>query len=199
MRHKEGNIHYVYIHRRISDNHIFYIGKGNSGKGNNRHKHGYGRNKDWHKIADEHGWYSKIIKSNLSEIKALELETMLINRVGVYRLANKNYLNHGQSGYKHSEESKAMMSKSKMGIIPWNKGLKLPNLSISRMGKGNPRYGMKTVHSEETKRKLRQAFGVVVCNAQSGVFNESIEEACASYGFSRKTIFKRIPLFLCQG
>jgi len=112
MRIKEGNIHYVYIHRRLSDNIIFYVGKGSHGR-NKRHSWRHGRSTHWQKIADEHGFYSKIIKDNLSQSDALQLEETIINRIGVDKLANQAYYNNSQAGHRHTEETRVKMSVSR--------------------------------------------------------------------------------------
>jgi hypothetical protein len=190
MSDKDDNIFYVYIHRRLSDNKLFYVGKGK----NKRHSSGCSRNDHWKNIASKHGWYSKILKKNLSEKEAYDLEEIIINRVGVDNLSNRNFYNKGQSGYKHSEKSKNKMSESKKGRTPWNKGLKMPEMSESRKGINNPRYGAKTVHTENTKRKLRLKFGILVCDLSTGIFYESVEEACCLLQTSRRRIFKKVTI-----
>lgn len=184
----EDKIYYVYIHRRKSDNRIFYVGKGKGCRYNSRGS----RNNHWKNVVNKHGFTSKKIKTNLSEVEALELEEILIKRIGISNLTNRNYFNGGQSGYKHSEESKKMMSQSMKGRTAWNKGMKFPDISEKRKGAGNPRWGHKTVHTEEMKQKMRKLFGTIVCDLQTGIFYDSIEEACKELKTTRARIFKRV-------
>ena len=137
---------------------------------------------------------SKIIKSNLSEKDAYKLEEVMISRIGINNLTNMAVYTSPNSGYFHSEESKQRMSLSKKGRTPWNKGMKFPEMSEKRKGSGNPRFGLKTVHSEETKRKMRLRFGTICCDLLTGIFFESVEEACRNYKVSRKKIFKKVTI-----
>jgi hypothetical protein len=69
---------YIYIHKRKSDDAIFYVGKG-SGK---RCREAYGRNNLWNKIADKHGFYAEIVADGLSESEAFDIERSLIDQYG---------------------------------------------------------------------------------------------------------------------
>ena len=66
---------YVYIHRRKTDNKVFYVGKGNDRRGWQR----TGRNKLWHTIANKHGVLCEIVKDNLDENLSFDLEKELIS------------------------------------------------------------------------------------------------------------------------
>ena len=67
--------YYVYFHRKIGNNEIFYVGKGTL----NRKDISSGRSKQWLKCSSESGWYSEIYKSDLTFTEAEELETTLID------------------------------------------------------------------------------------------------------------------------
>jgi len=68
-------VKYVYVHRRKTDNTIFYIGKG-SGK---RYKETYGRNKDWCRIVEEsRGFIAEIVLDLMTDEEALTFESELI-------------------------------------------------------------------------------------------------------------------------
>ena len=72
-----------------------------------------------------------IIENNLSEIGALALERWLIrwygrkdNGSGILRnLTDGGEGTSGMIGKKHSEETIKKISKSRKGIVPWNKGI----------------------------------------------------------------------------
>lgn len=66
---------YVYVHRRLADGSIFYIGKGKGG----RKDHHYGKSKWWKSIANKHGWKSEIIYDCLTQECAYCIEKILIN------------------------------------------------------------------------------------------------------------------------
>ena len=70
--------YYVYLHRRGTDNEVFYVGKG---KGR-RAWHTWGRNKHWRNSVDKHGFFVDIVVDDLQEWYAFELETQLIDYYG---------------------------------------------------------------------------------------------------------------------
>lgn len=90
---------YVYVHRRLTDGLIFYVGKG-CGK---RHLHSYGKSKWWKSITEKHGWSSQIIHSGLSEICAYSIEKILIevNKKTICNLAAGGV---GGSGFKNKSQ-----------------------------------------------------------------------------------------------
>ena len=55
--------YYVYLHRRGTDNEVFYVGKG---KGR-RAWHTWGRNKHWRNSVDKHGFFVDIVVDDLQE------------------------------------------------------------------------------------------------------------------------------------
>lgn len=116
----------------------------------------------------KYGWDNmehKILYTNLSKEEAEKKEIELIAR---YNTTNSNYgynvENGGSSVGKFSEETKAKISKSKIGSVPWNKGVPRTDeekrkMSLSHIGKTvgekNGNYGKH--FSEEHRRKISEA------------------------------------------
>tara|TARA_R110002072_G_scaffold195709_1_gene353024 strand:- start:53 stop:760 length:708 start_codon:yes stop_codon:yes gene_type:complete len=71
--------HYVYIHMHPSTNEIFYVGKGKGHRKTNK----TGRNKKWIEYVSKLSEPFKIlvIKKNLNEKEALELEKKVLNKI----------------------------------------------------------------------------------------------------------------------
>lgn len=70
------NDYYVYLHRRMSDGVVFYVGKGNE-----RSKRAYrkSRSKAWNETVQKAGGYTvEFYQQNLTENEALHIETTLI-------------------------------------------------------------------------------------------------------------------------
>ena len=122
------NNYYVYKWIRLDNNTIFYIGKGHE----NRYKKLSDRNKHFKNIYNSVETKVEIIKENLTEQEALDLEVEIIHYLvfeedyGIdidgYRkygntkhLANATWGGEGISGYKHTEESRQKMSEAKQG------------------------------------------------------------------------------------
>jgi hypothetical protein len=84
------NRYYVYFHRLLDDNTIFYVGKGTG----DRLKKKGGRGKRWKSITSNKEWYYELYKDNLSESEALDLESSLIRKLqpdGNMRLSGNRY------------------------------------------------------------------------------------------------------------
>lgn len=99
------NSYYVYLHRRLTDNKVFYVGKG-CGK---RAWHTGCRNDRWNKTYKKHGRIVEIIFENLSESDAFEIEKDVICEMSYHfnsTLCNMTSGGEGTSGVKLSEERK---------------------------------------------------------------------------------------------
>ena len=105
------NKYYIYIHRKITDGYIFYIGKGCAKRAWNFNN----RNPLWTNIAKKHGVDVEIVFDKLTEAFALELEKNLIaefNLLG-YSLAN---LSTGGESPVFSAAVRQKMSNSHTGL-----------------------------------------------------------------------------------
>jgi hypothetical protein len=147
---------YVYQHRRLDENTIFYVGKGRD----YRHNETSNRNNYWHNIVNKCGFSSEIIFDNLDEELALLVEVELIDK---YRKMNMKLANltdggEGVSGYKHTEKTKSFLGElSKTRIISDETKEKL-----SLVWKGKKRKSFTEEHrkklSESAKKQKRSAF-----------------------------------------
>lgn len=194
MSAKVDNIYFVYVHRKKSNDKVFYVGKG---KGN-RYKSVSGRNNYWRNTANKHGWYYDIVYNNLLEEEALELEEFMIQEIGLDNLCNRNYYNGGQSGYTHSEESKLKMKSSMKGRTAWNKGIKDEKSSIRMRGKNNPMFGKKKHHSKDALQSIREKNGILVCDLNTGVFYDSIIAMSTATNLDKRFKEFRNRVHLCN-
>jgi len=70
----------VYIHRKKTDNTIFYIGIGNEDRP--YQKSPTSRSVVWHRTVKKHGYYVEVILEGLSQEDACEIEVYLIEKFG---------------------------------------------------------------------------------------------------------------------
>lgn len=66
--------YYVYVHRLVKDNSVFYVGHGTG----RRCKVRTGRNKTWQTITADNAWYVMILKDGMKKREAEKLEVDLI-------------------------------------------------------------------------------------------------------------------------
>ena len=149
---KSTNIYYVYVHRKISDNSIFYVGKGKK----NRAYTSYGRNTYWKNIVNKYGYTVEIVQNYLPEWLALELEMYLIQlyKNQNYALCNITEGGEGRSGVPHSPETKEKISIANKGN-KWNVGRVCTEetkkkISLAQIGKTIP-LEVRLKHSEAIK------------------------------------------------
>lgn len=131
-----------YVYRHLKPNgEVFYIGIGSGDNSYRRAKAKTGRNENWHSIVKEFGYEIQILTTGLSRREAEEIEILLI---GYYKredccdglLCNLTDGGKGNTGLKHSEETKRKMSEDRKG---------------QRMGEDSPCYG-KTLSKEHRKK-----------------------------------------------
>lgn len=135
--------YYVYLHTRLSDSTIFYVGKGFG----RRAWSSCGRNEWWKNTVKKHGFAVTIFKDGLDEKTALALEIELIAKMRkTEKLVNLVDGGGGTRGWKHSQKAKAAISK-------FNKGKKLSQKALGALKRANK--GRKP--ADETKRKMSDA------------------------------------------
>lgn len=124
------NKYYIYIHRRLSDNKVFYVGKG---KGN-RAWVNIGRNIYWSRVAQKHGCYVDIIFSNLTDEDSYEIEHCTIQELLYFNENLTNLTEGGTGGLNPSKETRLKQSLAKKGKKPHNYGKPLPSVSMDKNG-----------------------------------------------------------------
>ena len=97
------NIFYVYLHRRKTDNKVFYVGKGKGKRAYSKQ----GRSDWWRRTADKHGFVVEIVFEHLPEKEAFQCEkdTILEFRYFNHPLVNLTDGGDGMSGHKPSAET----------------------------------------------------------------------------------------------
>ena len=151
-----NRIYYVYGYIRLDSNTYFYIGKGKY----NRYNRISLRSSHFKNILNKVSCVVEIIKDNLTEYEAFELEKELIDTLvfeegytmefdnycdknyGYNHLVNNTYGGEGISGYKHTKETKIRCA---------HYGEE--NAMFGKRGELSPHYGKK--YSNEHKEKIK--------------------------------------------
>lgn len=129
---------YVYLHLRLDDGSVFYVGKGQR----NRAWSEKSRNGWWRNVAEKHGYSVWVLEYFETDREALERESGLIAE---YRKAGMSLVNLTTGGeyFKLSEESCRKISIAKLGK---------PKSIEERIEMSRRRQGK--LPDEETKRKM---------------------------------------------
>lgn len=104
MPNQEKRIFYVYAHRRLDNEAVFYIGKGCGNRAYTPH----GRSNLWGRIAAKYGFSVEIIKECLTEQEAFREEILAI--ASSDGLCNFTAGGEGVSGYTHTKETRDRLS-----------------------------------------------------------------------------------------
>lgn len=131
---------YTYIHKRATDESVFYVGKGTGRRAWSLHN----RNKYWKNTQLKHGLIVQIVASWATEKEAFDHEKFLIKYYSDLKcnLVNMTKGGEGISGYSHSEQT---IKKIKITL---SKPEVKRKRSISQTGKQK---------TEEHKRKLSES------------------------------------------
>lgn len=187
------NKYYVYVHKKATDNSVFYVGRGKLKRKTSRQN----RNLHWKHIVDKHGFYVEIIEENLSLEESNEKEIYWIKK---YRddglvLANIADGGGGVSGRARTQEEKQRISKKLTGK-PHSEEHKAKMLgNTNGAGKRSEEFGKKLSKalkgipkSKNHCEKLRKALkgrpmapqhyaNVIAANARRKLQNKDIENA----------------------
>lgn len=149
----------VYRHSKNNNNNeVFYIG---IGEDEGRAYKSNGRTKYWNNIVNKYGYIIEILITNISYDEAKIIEIGLIEYYGRRDLGTGILVNlteggDGSVGFKHSEETKSLLSKKGKGRIAWNKGVSPSEKTKEKISKkliGN-NNGTGYNHTEKTKEKI---------------------------------------------
>lgn len=100
-------IFYVYLHKKPGTDEVFYVGKGKL----NRAYVTKARNKHWQNTVKKFGGFDvEIIKEGLTEQEAFQLEAETVGKYGIENLVNKTLGGVSTTGYRHTEETKALLA-----------------------------------------------------------------------------------------
>lgn len=173
-----SNDFYVYAHMRKDTRKIFYIGKGRE----RRVWRQSGRNNlHWSRIVDKYGYYAEILFKDLTEERALLLETQLIAQIGRHDTGKGPLCNHtdggeGTTGSRHTEEAKARMAASKRGkkrrAFSEEHREKLAAAGKGRIHNAEARAKISATHkgklkSEAHRQKISEAKRGTICSEET--------------------------------
>lgn len=100
---------YVYLHKRLDTEEVFYVGKGSGRRAYVRS----GRNALWSRIAAKHGFSVEIIHLGLTETQAFSAEESEIAQRSP--ICNFTFGGDGISGYRHTDATKMVLREANVG------------------------------------------------------------------------------------
>lgn len=91
----------VYLHRKKTNNKVFYVGKGKGVRPYSKSS----RNRHWHHIVNKHGYTVEILKDGLTNKESCDLEIRTIKEYGIENLANITHGGEGSTGRPFSDDA----------------------------------------------------------------------------------------------
>lgn len=202
--------HYVYIHRRLDTNKIFYVGKGSHGVNEKQQTFKRAlayekRNYHWNNITNKTEYHIEIICSCKNDLEAQKIEKELIAVIGRKNLCNMTDGGEGSAGIIISEETRRKRSIASSGprSETWvnsiraarknggnggvvKKGDKLSdswrqNISDGVRGGRNSMFGRTGEFHPASK---------LVLNLENGVYYYSINEAALAHNVNPKMLYQ---------
>lgn len=184
------NDFYVYLHRRKSDNIVFYVGKGSGRRAWYFHE----RNTHWTNTFKKHGCVVEIIKENLSEQDAFELEKQLVAEYAGKKLCNKTDGGEGVSGYRFTKEQIKRLSESHKGLIISEESKR--KMSESKKGRVNPPH-VREFHRKRmignkigSLRKITPELKAKLSDANKGANNHNADKNVYAFVHKDGRVFK---------
>lgn len=208
---KEDRRCFVYRHRRLDTNEIFYIGKGTTSKkflNSESDKKKFvrafskrNRNQWWVNIS-KLGYEIEILKTNLTEDESNDLEELLITTYGRKDCCGGTLVNltdggEGAIGRIMSEEQKQEIGKRNSGVNnKWFKIASELHPMYGRIGELNPYFGK--THSEEVRESMKKPHlsargkghfrSKVVLHLLTGIFYDCVRDAAEAFGLNYSTL-----------
>ena len=206
----------VYLHRYPKSNIPFYVGIGNEDRPFDKS----GRNKFWNRIVKKHNYIIDICETSITWEEACDKEVNLIKLIGRRDLGQGTLVNYtdggegcvnlseeikykcgnGNRGRKFSDEVRLSMSNGQQGrTIPEEIRLKISNSHLgikpskeTREKQRNAKLGKRL--SQETKDKVKNNHGrkIQLLNIETGIYYDSILEACKLLGYDHGNLCRMI-------
>ena len=176
------NKFYVYIHKSNVDSRIFYVGKGHG----SRYISSIDRSIDWNKIVKKEGFYSEIVKSNLTELEAFNEEIRLIKEIGradlgLGPLVNLTDGGEGSTGLKwngrRSGKNNPMYGKSQSQYMK-------DKLRNERKGVPRPQHVVDILRKKSTNTTS------IYLDESTGIYYEGVNDLQIVIGVAKSTLFK---------
>lgn len=142
---KNQKIYYVYLHLRLTDNKVFYVGMG---KGNRDKFKTRPRNKHWLNIVNKYSYYVLRYSNNLDFKEACLLEIKMIKYYGLENLSNMTKGGEGSLGLKMTTLQKEKLSKKLLSL-----NMKRSDETKAKISKANTGK----IKSLETRAKISKA------------------------------------------
>lgn len=165
---------YVYRHRRLDTNKIFYIGIGKKKRCYSKH----GRNKYWNRIVNKTNYSVEILNIVKTWKEACELEQLLISEYG--RVNNNTgilcNMTDGGEGTLNTNISEVTRNKLRINGYKKENIQKLKQNALKRKGKKFP-------------RKFKIDNKKYIINLNNGIFYNTIREAAYYNNINEATLF----------
>lgn len=150
-----NKIYYVYLHRRLTDDKVFYVGKGKETRAWVKKA----RNNHWHNVVNKHGYYVQIIKSDMDEAESFDLESRIILHYGLENLTNQTIGGHTSTGYRHTPET--IKLQQEIGRKRLVDNPELHEKLLTRLAKLHEKQRYDLEYKKEMSRRSKEAYAAL--------------------------------------
>jgi hypothetical protein len=198
----ENNTAYVYIHKTLDTNEIFYVGVGGLGDFDNfkraKTRHKGQRNIFWLNIVKKHGFIYEIYEFNLSNTAALDLEKLLIynygrRNLGVGALVNLTMGGEGTSGRIKSDvelenQRIRMLGNTYPTIQSVINLFNIKSLSKKLNGNYNNNTSFRLLDKQYEPVSISKGIGRKVIDTVTGIIYPTVTQAAKDINISHNTL-----------
>lgn len=193
----------VYLHRKQTDNSIFYVGVGNLKRAYSKQRPDW-----WQRVVKKYGYTIEIYKSNLTQEEAFQIEIELIAKYGRIDLGNGQLINQTKGGITVEGVSEKVLNKKKKSLKSvvrtqeWKDKISIShkgkvkskehreNIAKSLIGKKIPE-NVRQKMKQSNKSKIITAVKIACYDYYSGEFVsyfESVRDASKKLGCGESSI-----------
>jgi hypothetical protein len=166
---QKGKTYYIYQHKRLTDDSVFYVGKGYNGRSMSYKN----RNTHWHNIVKkDKGFNVEIVEDNLTEKQAFTREVELIKELGMDNLTNMTEGGIGGdtlSNHPNKKEIGESIRKQIMGKDNQNYGKGYHYWWVQKHGKEK---------ADQMQKELNERIGQAQKGKPKAKRNETFEQTC---------------------
>ena len=167
----------VYLHRKQTDNSIFYVGVGNLKRAYSKQRPDW-----WQRVVKKYGYTIEIYKSDLTQEEAFQIEIELIAKYGRIDLGNGQLINQTKGGITVEGISEKVLNKKKKSLKSVVRTQEWKDkISISHKGKVKSKEHRENIAKSLIGKKLPENVRQKMKQSNKSKIITAVKIACYDY------------------